>query len=305
MNRKPSISVLLATHNRAHLVPRAIRSVLQQSDGDLRLIVLDDASRDDTAAALEPFRQDPRVTLLVNEVGRGNSVARNRLLDAADSDWIVWLDDDDELLPQYIEKLRALIASRPEVGLAWSGAERVFHEADGERRDTLVWDEYWDGKSATDHMPLTHFSLCWGAAARLERVRAAGGFDERFVSTGDIDLALRMAAQGTAYASIAEPLARVHIGEGVSVSRDKRFHSALRLLMLEKNAAFLEAHPALLAHYRRHTMSGCYRDGDKAGARRMAAALWRSGQLGSAGLEMLLRFELVEPLRRPFRRSAG
>jgi glycosyltransferase involved in cell wall biosynthesis len=297
--KPPSISVLLTTYKRAHLVPRAVRSVLSQTDGEWQLVVVDDASPDDTAAALEPFKADPRVKIVVNAVNRGNSVARNRALAEADGEWIVWLDDDDELLPTYIERLRALIAARPEIGLTWSGAERVFHGAPT-TTDTLLWHESWNGVEPTDHAPLQHFSLCWGAAARLDRVRAAGGFDERFVGTGDIDLALRMVAGGTPYASIPEVLVRVHIGEGASVSRARKHYSALRLLMLEKNAAFLAANPALQAHYRRHAMSGCYRDGDKSGGRKMAAALLRSGRLGIRGVEMLLRFEVTGALKSLF-----
>ena len=108
----PFVTVVIQTHNRAQLVPRALRSVLAQSDGDFRLLVIDDGSRDGTPAALAPFAGDPRLRLLVNETAQGTLPTRNRAVREADSEWLVFLDDDDELLPHYLERLRALIAAR-------------------------------------------------------------------------------------------------------------------------------------------------------------------------------------------------
>jgi glycosyltransferase involved in cell wall biosynthesis len=306
--RSPGITVVVQTHNRAPLVPRALRSVLAQSDGDFRLLVIDDGSRDGTAAALAPFTQDPRLRLLVNEQGQGTLPTRNRAVREADTEWLVFLDDDDELLPQYLEKLRALIAAQAaagvRLGLVWSSAERDY-AGEPQRSDTVRFREAWDGVQPYPHHGLLQFSTCWGVAARREALLAIGGFDERVTGLGDIDLALRLAANGTPYATLDEPLVRVHLGEGLSVSRGRTHHTAQRELLLRNNAAFLAAHPTLLAHYRRHAMSGFYREGDKAGGRRMAAALLRSGRLGGRGFEMLLRFELVEPLKRLLRGGRG
>ena len=300
----PFVTVVIQTHNRAQLVPRALRSVLAQSDGDFRLLVIDDGSRDGTPAALAPFAGDPRLRLLVNETAQGTLPTRNRAVREADSEWLVFLDDDDELLPHYLERLRALIAARAaagvKLGLAWSSAERDY-AGEPQRNDIVRFGESWDGVQPYPHQGLLHFSTCWGVAARREALLAVGGFDERVTGLGDIDLALRLAANGTPYATLEEPLVRVHIGEGLSVSRGRTHHTAQRELLLRNNAAFLAAHPELEAHYRRHAMSGFYREGDKAGGRRMAKALLRSGRLGGRGLEMLLRFELIEPLKRLLR----
>jgi len=293
----PSITIVVLTHNRAHLVSRALRSVLAQSDGDFSLLVIDDASADETQSVLTLFSKDPRVRLLINGTCKGTLATRNRAIGEVSSEWIVFLDDDDELLPKYVERLRALIATRPELGLVWSGAERAF-AGDPGRNDTLVWHESWDGVQSSQHEGLLQFSTCWGVAARREALLSAGLFDVHTAGVGDIDLALRMVAQGTPYATLPEPLVRVHVGADLSVTRCRHHHASQRKLLLRKNAAFLAEHPKLEAHYRRHAMSGCYRDGDKSGARRMAASLLRSGRLGSRGVEMLLRFEVIEPIKR-------
>lgn len=296
-----SVAVVVPTHNRAHLLPRALRSVFQQNDNDFELIVVDDGSRDGTSGLVEPLTRDSRVRLLVNERPGGVSAARNRAIQDTACDWIVFLDDDDELAPDYLRQLRSLLHSRPELGFVWAGIERHYHDRSPCSCETLVWRDSWDGRSPSSHLFLTRFALSFGVAVRRERLLRAGLFDERFVGSGDIDLAMRLVACGTPYASIPAPLARVHVGEGSSISRGTGHRTGLRELLLEKNAAFLSRHPQLEAHYRRFAMSGCYREGDRRGARRHARALLRRGRIGGRGMEMLLRYEMIEPLQRLLR----
>lgn len=297
----PSISIVLPTHNRAALVPRAVRSVLAQTDAEFQLVVVDDGSADATPQVLAGFAGDPRLLLLRNDVAQGPSAARNRGIEAAAGEWIAFLDDDDELLPAYLERLRAHLRGHPGLGLAWTGVERLHHDRQPPRLQTLRWHDHWDGQAPAAHRFLKFFALSFGVAIRREALLRAGLFDERFRATEDIDLAMRLLAAGTPYAALPEPLLRVHMGLGAaSASSDHR--TALRLLLLEKNAAFLAHQPLLRAHYQLFAMSGCYRDGLNAQARALAGALLRSGRLGFTGLELLLRYELLAPIRRLFRR---
>lgn len=293
-----SVAIILPTHNRAGLLPRAVRSVLEQSDPDFELIVVDDGSRDETPAVLAALAGNPSVRILVNERAVGVSAARNRAIRSTACDWIVFLDDDDELAPTYLERLRATLRKRPELGLVWTGIERRFHDRVLHSTETVTWQDHWDGRAPATHQFLTRFALSFGVAVRRERLLDAGLFDERFIGSGDIDLAMRLVARGTPYACIDAPLATVHIGEGRSISRGTGHRSGLRELLLEKNAAFLARQPLLEEHYRRFVMSGCYRDGDRRGARRQAAALLRRGRIGGRAIEVVLRYEMIEPLRR-------
>lgn len=105
---RPLVSVVIPTFNRAGLLARALHSVRQQTYPNLEIIVVDDASRDDTATVVEKIG-DPRVRYLRHAKNRGGSAARNTGVRAACGDFIAFLDDDDEWDPRKTEEqLRVL-----------------------------------------------------------------------------------------------------------------------------------------------------------------------------------------------------
>src|SRR5262245_21593264 len=74
---RPDVSVVIPTCNRSRLLALAIASVLEQRDVDLEVVVIDEASTDDTAAMVRRLA-DPRVRLIQHDVRRGKSASRNR-----------------------------------------------------------------------------------------------------------------------------------------------------------------------------------------------------------------------------------
>lgn len=102
MSESPLVSIIMATYNRAHLLPRAINSVLNQSYQNFELIIVDDGSADNTDEVVKSF-EDKRIVYCKLERNKGVSAARNRGLNLARGDYITTLDDDDEFLPQALE----------------------------------------------------------------------------------------------------------------------------------------------------------------------------------------------------------
>ena len=96
---EPDISVVLATYDRRHALPRAIASVLAQDGVRFELIVVDDASRDGTRAYLATL-EDPRIRVIVAERNGGPSAARNLGLAAARAAIVAFLDSDDAYRPR-------------------------------------------------------------------------------------------------------------------------------------------------------------------------------------------------------------
>lgn len=97
----PCCSVIVPTYNRSIPVVRAVDSVLANARAcRLEVVVVDDASSDDTPAALGAhFGDDPRVRVLIAPANRGPSAARNRGLAAASGEFVLFLDSDDALVP--------------------------------------------------------------------------------------------------------------------------------------------------------------------------------------------------------------
>ena len=107
------VSVIIPTYNRAHLIGRAITSVLHQSFKDFEIIVIDDGSTDDTRAVVMSF-EDDRVVYERLPANKGVHEARNRGMELATGEYLAFLDSDDELLPQALERCVDMFSSLPE-----------------------------------------------------------------------------------------------------------------------------------------------------------------------------------------------
>lgn len=131
MPSAPRTSVLMPAYNAVSTVKHALRSVLDQSDEDLEVIVVDDGSTDETFLAALSLR-DPRVRVFQIRENSGAAAARNHALRQAHGRYIAFLDADDLWLPG---KLEAQIAAMQNSGipLSYTG----FYRDNGRRRKTV------------------------------------------------------------------------------------------------------------------------------------------------------------------------
>jgi len=103
--KKPRITVVLTTYNHAQLLDHAVTSVLMQTEQDFELLIIDDASEDDTCHALATYARDPRIRIYTNPENIGLSQCLNKALELAKADFILQLDADDYLLPSAVAKV--------------------------------------------------------------------------------------------------------------------------------------------------------------------------------------------------------
>lgn len=179
----PLVSVVVPTYNRAALLPRAVRGALNQSYRHLELLIIDDASSDDTAAVVAEIG-DPRVRYLRQAQNGGVAAARNRGLREAKGALIAFLDSDDEWMPNKLERQVDLMRRRPDkVALVHSGV--LEHGADGDRivhrpqHRGDVWHEmlHWNAVG----------SAASGVVIRREVVETVGLFDASLPAIEDYD----------------------------------------------------------------------------------------------------------------------
>lgn len=122
MDKGPLVSVVVPTYNRAGTVARAIDSVLQQSHSNLEVIVVDDASLDNTGEVLKRAQQDdPRVLYHRNVRNQGPAEARNTGIAMATGQYVTFLDDDDEYYPNKVAHQIAVFSDNPEVDVVVGG----------------------------------------------------------------------------------------------------------------------------------------------------------------------------------------
>jgi glycosyltransferase involved in cell wall biosynthesis len=194
-NSAPDISVVLATYNRRPALPRAIASVLAQEDAAFELIIVDDASRDDTQAYLATL-DDPRIRVIACSANGGPSAARNRGLAAARADIVAFLDSDDAYRPRRLAAPLATFAADRSLVATLSSA--VKHDRDGPRDAVIpavkLAAPAFEWALICDLVPVEATSITVRRAAAL----GAGGFCERLRLTEDREFLIRLARHGGA-----------------------------------------------------------------------------------------------------------
>jgi glycosyltransferase involved in cell wall biosynthesis len=119
----PIVSVITPTYNRASTIHNAIGSVLGQTYQDWELIVVDDGSTDNTKKIVLAYN-DPRIIYLQQANG-GPAKARNFGVSKARGTWVMYLDSDDELMPQCIETMLDWANKNPETVFAFPRSKRT------------------------------------------------------------------------------------------------------------------------------------------------------------------------------------
>jgi glycosyltransferase involved in cell wall biosynthesis len=183
----PLVSVVLPTRSRASLLPRAIESILTQSYPRWELIVVDDASTDDTAAVLASF-DDQRIRIY-RGAGQGVGAARNLALDHAKGDLIAYVDDDNRMHPEWLKSVVWGFQQRSDVDVLY-GAFVV----DDPRR--LLNEDYGDVPQLYFH-GYDHDALAQDNIADIGAIAHRAGlpearFDESLLEMADWDLLLRL-----------------------------------------------------------------------------------------------------------------
>ena len=189
----PDISVVLASHNRAALLPRAIASVLAQEGARFELIVVDDFSTDDTRPYLAAL-SDPRIRIVLAARNLGPSGARNLGLAEARAEIVAFLDSDDAYRPGRLGVPLACFAAEPELVCVLSSAVKHDRDVPREARVPAVRlaPAAFEWALIADLIPVEATSMTVRRAPAL----AAGGFCEALRLTEDREFLIRLARQG-------------------------------------------------------------------------------------------------------------
>ena len=210
------VSVVVPTFNRAELVKRAAHSVLLQTYPDLEVIIIDDASTDDTQRQVHALQHvDHRVRYFRHECNRGAQAARNTGIQAAKGRYIAFLDSDNEWLPRKLERQMTLFSHRADLpGVVYCGYWEVAPSGN-------VLNEYiprYRGlvyKQALDNW-LTDTSTLVVHRDILEKIH---GFDENVRAYQEWDLCIRLARE-CQFDFVPEFLTLYHQHALPSISKD-------------------------------------------------------------------------------------
>ncbi len=115
LNKRPKISILIWTYNRADLVERSIKSVLNQTYSDFELVLINNGSQDNTKEVLKKYEGHEKIRVLHLEKNRGDLGGMNYALDQIQGEWFTTLGDDDEIVENAFELLLEPTKRDPEI----------------------------------------------------------------------------------------------------------------------------------------------------------------------------------------------
>lgn len=180
------VSVVIPTFNGAHRIGRTLRAIQAQSfKGDVEVIVVDDGSRDATAAIVAAFRD----VKLLSQPNQGPAAARNHGAKAATGDILLFTDDDCVPEPDWIERML-----EPFRDLATAGAKGAYLTRQKELLARFVQAEYEDKYARMARHASIDFIDTYSAAFRREVFLQFGGYDTSFPTAcaEDVELSYRM-----------------------------------------------------------------------------------------------------------------
>lgn len=198
----PLVSVVIPTYGRGRRLSEAVRSVLDQSYGNIELLIVDDASPRPVVDHLDDlqFERVASVEFLQHEENRGANAARNTGIRSASGDYIAFLDDDDRWTEEKISRqVQAFADAGPDVGVVytWLRVERP--------ETTAVQTPSWSGDVLDDLIRGANLGQFSSIMVTRWAVEAAGLTDERFPIWQDREWFFRLATH-CKFEVVPEPL---------------------------------------------------------------------------------------------------
>lgn len=195
------ISVIIPTHNRADLLPRAIKSVQNQTLPVDEIIVVSDGSTDNTDEVVQEMQnKDERIKLISYYPGHNGNYARNQGLAAATGEYIAFLDDDDEWLPEKTEKQMKVFQDNPTYGLVYTAQNCIFTDT-GIAYNTKP---SWKGDLAQRIFLHNDIGTPSQVIVKADILKKTGNFDLELGALQDYDLWIRC-CQVTKIGFVKEP----------------------------------------------------------------------------------------------------
>lgn len=134
--KKPAISIIIPTYNRAVTIGKTIDTFIAQTFIDWEMFVVDDHSKDNTKEVIDVYHQrDARIQYMLNERKKGAQGARNTGILHAQAEWIVLFDSDDYVYPNFLERMVPYCVDGIDVITCYARQVNV----EDESTETLIW----------------------------------------------------------------------------------------------------------------------------------------------------------------------
>lgn len=211
------VSIIICSYNRANYISQALDSILEQSYIDFEVIIIDDASSDNTEEVVNRYLAlDTRIKYFKNEKNLGIARSRNKGVILSQGEYIAMLDSDDYWLgADKLRKQIEILEADKEIGIIGTGIICIDENEKELKKDIFAADD----KDIRSRILAKNQFAQSSVVFRKDAYKLAGGYQEKFTVCEDLDLWL---AIGNKYkfANLVEPLTayRIHSG-GISKSK--------------------------------------------------------------------------------------
>lgn len=244
-NTYPVFSIITPTFRRPEMLSRNIRSVIAQTYGNYEHIIVDDGNGPETDKIVSSFN-DERLILVKHDQSRGASAAYNTGIKKSRGEFITFLDDDDEYLPEFLKKMYKQFCAYSEIHFIWTGIERVTDTKSGEKAVSRI---VWPSNFRTKEEALTAASAIgngFGLCVRRESISTLGLYDENLELACDTDFLIRLASKFSCV-TIPEVLVRVyrHSTGQLTGSAGNMKRIAIREVLFERYNKEFQSNPEM------------------------------------------------------------
>lgn len=193
MNKSPLFSVLIANYNNGRFLQEAIDSVLGQTFPDWEVIIVDDASTDDSPSIYEKYASDGRFRIYRNEKNSGCGFTKRKCIKLAEGELCGFLDSDDALMPNALEVMVGAHAEHPECSLIYSTCYRYSGDKDA---DMPIWDFIGPIPEASDFLIFRKRLVSHFVSFKKAYYNRTVGIDRTLLCAEDRDLYYKLEEVG-------------------------------------------------------------------------------------------------------------
>jgi glycosyltransferase involved in cell wall biosynthesis len=290
---QPLISVVIPAYNRAQLIPRALKSIEQQTHQNWEAIIVDDGSVDETAeVAARLACEDERIRVLRQEKNAGAQAARNLGIRAARGEWVAFLDSDDVFLPESLEiRLKALI--KENLSVVYSDCNCIGPDGTIQRYGIPPLSGWIYDRLLMQEGPL--FQTLLVSKQALARI---GYLDEKVVAFQEWDTAIRL-AKYYPFAFVSAPTFLYDTRHSDSMSKNYLAGARGYEQVFQKNrmSILLSAGPGGLARMYQSAANWYERGGERVSARRckLMSQVWSCFDIRTAFWKLRKAMHLSNP----------
>lgn len=286
INKNLKISVVISTCNRPELLSKAIKSVLNQTFQDFEIVVVDDGLKRRANKVIENINDD-RIIYIQNKENKGGSATRNVGIKNTKTDWVAFLDDDDEWNSEKLQKqYEAIEKYGNKIGFVFCGAE--FHNQQNNNVKIKKYDSGEMIKNYYEQCIALNFKVYTPTLiVRKGIFLKAGYFSEDLPSNQETELMMRITKISEGYC-VNDNLVKVNFLDGEHIGGNINRRIMGKILTIQKHQEELEKRPgALSKHY--YVLGDLYRiANDFKKARKCYKKSWRNNKTQIKALIMFM-----------------